>query len=197
MLRKLKTTLRRKNHPRRLSCDQRTSPTEMRIAESVPNLCLLIQARGAKPVSTMKTLSRTLGFVAIAVVAIVAVLAIRPFAQATPTPAAGKKKFELKFGGPSKENYADVKSQDAFDTAVKTLSEHGGQYEIRFKTNQGAVSDPHHPGGRASIKTDKITTSEVAQTQPAEESSADDPNAVYRVMSNSTTDIKNVLDTFK
>jgi hypothetical protein len=166
---------------------------------------LLIQARAAKPVSTMKTLSGTFAFKLglLAVIAIVAVITFRAFAQPSPTANPAHKKFELKFGGPTKEEYVDVRQPD-FDKAVKALADpgpgHGGKFEIRYKGNNGEVDDPYHPDhphAQVRIKTDKITTSELAKNAPAEESSAYDPNAVFRVQSNNATDIKNVLDTFK
>ena len=168
-------------------------------------LCLLIRARGAKPVSIMKTLSGTFAFklALLAVIAIVAVLTFRAFAQPSPTAIAAHKKFELNFGGPTRDEFVDVRQPD-FDRAVKALADpapgHGGKFEIRYKGNNNAIDDPYdpgHPHAQLKIKTDKITTSELAKNAPAEESLANDPNAVFRVQSNSATDIKNVLDTFK
>jgi hypothetical protein len=150
-------------------------------------------------VSNMKTLSRTVGFVALAVVAIVAVLTFRVFAQ--PQPAADKKfKFSLKIGRTETE-YVDVKNKDEFDKALCALKAKGGIFKVGFKKDPEATPtpigqyDPTCP--TASINTDKVTTSELAKNAPAEESAANDPNAVYRVQSNSATDIRNVLDTFK
>jgi hypothetical protein len=179
---------------------------ETRFVERAPEtLCLLMKAQAAKPVTIMKTLSGTFAFrlALLAVIAIVAVLTFRAFAQPTPPAPAAHKKFELKFGGPTKDEFVDVRQPD-FDRAVKALADpapgHGGQFEIRYKGNNNAIDDPYdpsHPHAQLRIKTDKITTSELAKNAPAEESSAYDPNAVYRVQSNSATDIKNVLDTFK
>ena len=147
----------------------------------------------------MKTLSGTFAFVALAVIAIVAAIAFRAFATATPAPTPAHQKFKLGIGGPTKEDYVDVKQPD-FDQAVKALAGRGGQYKIRYKRNDNTVDDPYdpdHPHDHLSIKTDKVTTSELAKNAPAEESSAYDPHAVYHVSSNSATDIKAVLDTFK
>jgi hypothetical protein len=151
-----------------------------------------MKAQAAKPVSIMKALSGTFAFklALVAAIAVVAVLTFRAFAQ--PQPGAGQK-FTLKIGRSDTE-YVDVKSKDAFDQALKALAAHEGQYDIRFLNKAG--EQPIHPY-RVSIKTDKVITSEVAQNAPAEESAAYDPNAVYNVKSNSATDIKNVLDTFK
>ncbi len=146
----------------------------------------------------MKTVSGTFTAVVLAIVAIVAVLTFRAFATATPAQTSAHQKFTLKIGGPTKDDYVDLKSQDAFDTALKTLGDHGGQYQIRFLAKEGATPiDPYHPGAQASIKTDKVTMSDLAKNAPAGESAANDPNVTVRVSSNDPTDIKNVLDTFK
>ena len=156
----------------------------------------------------MKTLSGTFVFklALLTAIAIVAAYAFRAFATATPTPTPANQKFSLEFGTKATTSetttvYVDLTSQAAFDKALCTLKANGGQYEVGFLASAGAAPTPigqYVPTClAASINTDKITTSRLAQTGQAEESSANDPNAVYRVYSNSTTDIKNVLDTFK
>ena len=146
----------------------------------------------------MKTVSGTFTAVVLAIVAIVADLTFRAFATATPAKTSAHQKFTLKIGGPTKDDYVDLKSQDAFDTALKTLGDHGGQYQIRFLAKEGATPiDPYHPGDHASIKTDKVTMSELAKNAPAGESAANDPNVTVRVSSNDPGDIKAVLDTLK
>jgi hypothetical protein len=158
----------------------------------------------------MKTLSGTFAFklALLTAIAIVAALAFRAFATATPTPTPATPTFSLEFGTKGANPvYVDLASQtqagkDAFDKALCTLKANGGQYEVGFLANPTAQPtpigryDPTCPP-TASINTDKITTSELAKNAPAEESSAYDPNAVYRVRSNSAADIKAVLDTFK
>jgi hypothetical protein len=155
----------------------------------------------------MKTLSGTFAFVALAVIAVVAALAFRAFATATPTPTPAAQKYLLEFGTKATEPvYIDLASQDpagqaAFDKALCTLKTNGGQIDVGFKANATAAPiaiGKYDPSCRTvSINTDKITTSELAKNVPAGESAAYDPNAVYRVSSNSATDIKAVLDTFK
>jgi len=137
----------------------------------------------------MKTLSGTFTVVVLTVIAIVAVLSCR--AQQ----AFAHKIFVLNFGGPTKDDYVEVKSQSTFDDALNTLAK--DQYKIRFKDDHGVVTDPYHPHPHLSIKTDKVTTSEIAQSAPGGESAANDPHATYKVSSNSATDIQKVLDTFK
>jgi hypothetical protein len=144
----------------------------------------------------MKTLYGTVGFVVLAVIAIVAVLTIRVFAFATPRPALADQKFTLKIGR-TPDDYADVKSQADFDKALKALRDHGGRDEINFQPNHGPVIHHYHPHHRAGIKTDKVTTSEAAKNAPAGESAANDPNVTYRVTANNPTDVQNVLDTLK
>jgi hypothetical protein len=138
----------------------------------------------------MKTLSRTFVFVVLAVIAIVAVLSFRAFAQPQ---ASADKKFVLNIGRTT-EDYVDLRDKNAFDRALNDLKNHGGQYEIRFKPDHGNVIDHYQP---VSIKTDKVTTSEVAQNAPAGESAANDPNVTNHLSADSATDIKSVLDTFK
>jgi hypothetical protein len=138
----------------------------------------------------MKTLSRTFVFVVLAVIAIVAVVTFRAFAQPQPVPA---KKFVLNIGRTAQE-YVDVRDKNAFDKALRALASHGGQYEIGFKHDDGKVTDPYHA---LNIKTDKVTASEVAQNSPAGESAANDPNVTHLLRSDSATDIRDVLATFK
>ncbi len=138
----------------------------------------------------MKTLSGTFTFVVLAAVAIVVIITFRAFAQPTQPPAA--KKFALNIGR-TEQDYVDV-YKDRFDEALRKLESHGGQYEIAFKDDDGHVTDHYHA---LNIKTDKVTTSKVAQNSPAGESAANDPNATHHLSSDSAPDIKAVLDTFK
>ncbi len=138
----------------------------------------------------MKTLSGTFTFVVLAVVAIVVVITFRAFAQ-PPQPGAGKK-FALNVGRTT-DDYVDV-DKDAFDKALKDLSDHGGNYQIKFKDSSGKVTDPYKV---SNIKTDKITTSALAQNASARESAANDPNVTHHLSSDIAPDIKKVLDTFK
>ena len=142
----------------------------------------------------MKTLSRTFVFVVLAVIAIVAVFTFRALAQ--PQPAAAKK-FLLKIGRTETE-YVDVKSKDAFIEALRHFGE--DQYQINFLDHPGAPVEhypplPHSP--KTGIKTDKVTTSQIAKRGPAGESVANDPNVTHLLSSDNATDIKSVLDTFQ
>jgi hypothetical protein len=137
----------------------------------------------------MKALSGTFAFGALAVIAIVTL------------PSCCRKevtdqRFFLKFG--TETEYVDLTKPD-FDKALCTLKANGGQYEVRFLADPRATPIPdYNPScSPVSINTDKVTTSGAARTEPAEESSAYDPKATYRVYSNNATDIENVLKTFK
>jgi len=128
----------------------------------------------------MKSLSGTVGFVVLAVIAIVAILGLRAFAQGPSRQAFVDKKFVLKIGRTADEyvEVMDASKRAAFIKALRALAEK--QYEINF-----------------SIKTDKVTTSEVAKNAPAGDAAANDPHYTQRVTSDSPTDIEAVLDAFK
>jgi hypothetical protein len=154
----------------------------------------------------MKTPSGTFPFklALLTAIAIGAAYAFRAFATATPTPTPAAQKYMLQFGtkatDPAYVVYVDLTGQAAFDKALCALKANGGQYDVGYRKDAMAAPTPigqYVPTcTTASINTDKITTARLAQTEPGGESAANDPNAVYRVYSNSTADIKNVLDTF-
>src|SRR6267142_2476166 len=111
----------------------------------------------------MRILSGTLRFrfvVAIAVAAL-AIVAIRAFAQAAPRPAPAEKQLTLQF--------KDAELKDAtgntFKSAVKALK--GEQYSVRLKDQNGSVQEVMPTSG-ASIKIDKVTTSELAKSSDGE-----------------------------
>src|SRR6266705_1261412 len=155
----------------------------------------------------MKTLSRTGPFIVLPFIAIVATLAFRAFSAATPTPMPTctpafpcPMKIVREIGGPGPNKYAELKNPNGvdFDKALNNLETNGGQYCIRFLPSgpHPTPEEPYKPHHHlASIKTDKATTSEVARTTATDASAANDPNAVYRITSNSATDIQNVLNT--
>jgi hypothetical protein len=145
----------------------------------------------------MKTISGTFVFVVLAVIAIVAVVSFRAFAAGSQQKTVGPKKFNLKIGRTATE-YVDVKSKDAFVDSLKRFGE--DQYQINFLDHPGAAVEHYPPlphSAKTGIKTDKVTTSEIAKRAPAGESAANDPNVVTHLSADSATDIKSVLDTFK
>jgi hypothetical protein len=159
-------------------------------------LGLIIDTGSVKPAGIMKTLSRTFVFVVLAVIAIGTVLSFRAFAVGSRQKASADKRFVLTIGRTT-EDYVDV-DKGAFDTALTALASNGGQYDIGFMDAHGKVTHPYHPPYHAlNIKTDKVTTSEVAQNAPAGESAANDPNVTHFLYSDSATYITAVLATFK
>jgi hypothetical protein len=141
-------------------------------------LGLIIAARGVKPAVIMKTLSGTFAFVVLAVIAVVTLIGCPPKHAFT------EQKFTLHF----KE--AEVPDEEAFKKALTGLKEHGGQYRLRLKHNN-EVTDPYDP---LSLKTDKVTKSEVANRAAAGESTA---SISYKVTSADPTDIEGVVKTLK
>ena len=171
------------------------------------NLGLIIADRGVKPACAMKTLSGTVGFALLAVIAIIIVLTIRPLTFATPTPIPTptpcptnlpQRNFILVIGGPGgppgSDGYVNV-DKARLDAALSQL---GGNtvYKLSFKSGQGHVKDCYHPGDQVNIKTDKVITSQVAKNASAGGSAVNDPHLMYRVQSNDVTDIQKVLGAF-
>jgi hypothetical protein len=137
----------------------------------------------------MKTISGTLIFVVAAVIAVVAVLSFHAFAAGSKPTAVGAKKFKLKIGK-TQTDYVDV-DIDAFKKALEKFSE--GDIDIYYLEKDGAPVKHWPP---VSIKTDKVTTSEVAKNTSAG-SVANDPNVTRNLSTDSAADLKAVLDTFK
>ena len=151
----------------------------------------------------MKPLSGKFAFIltVLTVIAIVATLAFRAFAAAPCPPAfSNPKKIVKQIGGPGPDKYADLKNPDGvdFDKALNALEKNGGQYCIRFLSKAGAKpEEPYKPHHLASIKTDQVTKSVAANTAATDVSAANDPNAVYRITSDSQADIDAVIATLK
>jgi hypothetical protein len=139
---------------------------------------LAISGARSQTSGIMKTLSGTLAFVVLAVIAVITLI------SCPAKPAFTEQKFTLHF----KE--AEVPDEDAFKKALTTLKEHGGQYRLRLKHNN-EVTDPYDP---LSLKTDKATKSEVANRAAAGESTA---SITYKVTSADPTDIEGVVKTLK
>jgi hypothetical protein len=137
----------------------------------------------------MRTISGTFIFVVAAVIAVVAVLSFHAFAAGSKPTAVGAKKFKLKIGK-TQTDYVDV-DIDAFKKALEKFSE--GDIDIYYLEKDGAPVKHWPP---VSIKTDKVTTSEVAKNTSAG-SVANDPNVTRNLSTDSAADLKAVLDTFK
>jgi hypothetical protein len=110
---------------------------------------------------------------------------------------AGNEKFELKIGGPTKDEFVDLRKPDGkktFDDALRPLQT--DRYKIRFRHDDGSIEEDYHPPRQASIQTDKVIASELANKASSEASSVNDPNVTYKISSSDPKDIKNVLDSF-
>jgi hypothetical protein len=142
----------------------------------------------------MKTLSGTFTFVVLTVIGIVAVFTFRVLAQGSgePSPAVVDKKFVLKIGGPTKEDYAEVTSEAAFKAALGRLGK--DQYHIRFKDDSGKITDPYYA---LSIKTDKVTTSELAKSAATGELTSIGRHVTIKVTSDNVADLTEVLKALK
>jgi len=138
----------------------------------------------------MKTLSGTFAFIVVAVIAILAVVSFRSFAAGSKTSAVGAHKFKLKIGK-TQTDYVDV-DVVAFKKALEKFPQDGIDSE-----KDGAAAQHWPPVPPLSIKTDKVTTSEVAKNASAEDAVANDPNVTRFLSSDNKDDLITVLGTFK
>jgi hypothetical protein len=158
----------------------------MRQCES---LGLLIDSRSVKPTATMKTLSGTLKYVVLAAIAALAIFTFRAFAQ---TPASEPREsdsgFVLKIKTPTSFKFNEAHFRDTLSklsTKVydfDLVDEHGNHTPI-----------VHGASAKLDIKTDKVTTSELAKSG---ELTLIASNATRLLCSPSITDIKSVLNEF-
>jgi hypothetical protein len=160
-------------------------------------LGLPITMPGVKPAVGMNTLSKRFALM-LAVIPIATVLCCCDQRRTANDNEDNKYKFNLKVGGPTKDDFADLRKgdgKDTFDAALRDLDKR--QYKIRFKPDQGSIDEDYTPPPlHGSIRTDRIITSELANNRPLGESAANDPHATYRVQSSNPTDIKAVLNAF-
>ena len=139
----------------------------------------------------MKTPSRTFIVIVLVLTVIVSVIIFQ--ACATQSDGAGNgNKFFLKIG--KDENtfveFVQPGGKEKFDKVLRRLSTE--QYSIRYKEHDDSqVVDPYHPPS-ISLKTDKVTTSELAKNEPI-----GDPNVTKKVQSNNIADIQEVLNSLK
>ena len=95
--------------------------------------------------------------------------------------------------GKDKDTFVEYRDKNLFDCALEALGP--GNYEIRHKANASATPvDNYQPTCHhsTSLKTDSITTSELAKNEPI-----GDPNITKKVRSNNIADIEKVLSTLK
>jgi hypothetical protein len=139
----------------------------------------------------MKTPSRTFIIIVVVLSAIVSVVIFQ--ACATQSGGAGNgNKFFVKIG--KDENtfveFVQPGGKEKFDRVLRRLSTE--QYSIRYKKDDQAEVDPDYHPPRIGLKTDKVTTSELAKNDPP-----GDPNVTKVVQSNEVADIKDVLNALK
>lgn len=136
----------------------------------------------------MKTPSRTFIVIVLAVIATVSVIIFQACATGSDGARDGKK-FFVKIG--KDENtfveFVQPGGKEKFDKVLRRLSTE--QYSIRYKKDDQAEVDPDYHPPRIGLKTDKVTTSELAKNDPL-----GDPNVTKKVQSNEVADIKDVLD---
>ena len=139
----------------------------------------------------MKTPSRTFIVIVLAVIATVSVVIFQACATGSGGSGDGKK-FFLKIG--KDENtfveFVQPGGKEKFDKVLRRLSTE--QYSIRYKKDDQAEVDPDYHPPRIGLKTDKVTTSELAKNEPP-----GDPNITQKVASNDPAEITKILDTLQ
>ena len=149
----------------------------------------------------MKTPSGTLIFIILAVIAIVSVVIFQGCVTESGNTTQDDKNFNFnltigKSAGEPEEfvEFKDEKNaKPRFDEALRNLNLHGS-YHIHYKKNDlpGTVVDTDYHPPRVSLKTDKVTTSELAKNEPP-----GDPNITQKVASNDPAEITKILDTLQ
>jgi len=136
----------------------------------------------------MKTPSRTFVVIVLAVIGTVSVVIFQACATGSDGARDGHK-FFVKIG--KDENtfveFVQPGGKEKFDKVLRRLPSE--QYSIRYKKDDQAEVDPDYHPPRIGLKTDKVTTSELAKNEPI-----GDPSVTKKVQSNEVADIKDVLD---
>jgi len=132
----------------------------------------------------MKILSGTSKLVILAAIGALAVLI---FQACKTTPLAAKRKFGLEITEPS-----HLRDPAAFVKALRTLS-NSASWEFHIVYDNGKSED-FHSASTLSIKTDKVTMSEIAKKASAGELTAIGSNLTQRLYSQNLGDIQIVLD---
>jgi hypothetical protein len=145
----------------------------------------------------MKTPSRTVIFTVLVLIAIVSVVVFQACATQSGSTTQDDKNFNFnltigKSAGKSEE-FVEFKknAKPQFDEALRKVH---GSYQIHYKKDDlpaTTVDKDYHPP-RVGLKTDKVTTSDLAKNEPI-----GDPNVTRRVQSNNAEEIQNVLSTLK
>ena len=147
----------------------------------------------------MKTPSRTSIVIVLAVIAMLSVVIFQGcVTESGNTPQDDKNfNFNLTIGKYTRESEEFVEFKDEknakhrFDEALRNLH---GSYHIHYKKDDlpGTQVDKDYHPPRVSLKTDKVTTSELAKNEPI-----GDPHVTKKVQSNDIADIEKVLSTLK
>ena len=141
----------------------------------------------------MKTLYGTVGFLVLAVIAIVTLLSCQ-----TQLGSANRRK-EKRIGNPDANPPVYVefkKGEDPFHDALMALKKKKGDCQIfLLKTARDTPVFNYCDQIPSHLKTDKIIKSAAANNARPEESIANDPNVTYRIASTSQEDINAVLNT--
>lgn len=147
----------------------------------------------------MKTPSRTSIVIVLAVIATVSVVIFQGCVTESGGTTQDDKKFafNLAIGKYARETeeFVEFKNEKnakpRFDEALRNLH---GPYHIHYKKDDlpGTVVEKDYHPPRVSLKTDKVTTSELAKNEPP-----GDPNITQKVASNDPAEITKILDTLK
>jgi len=142
----------------------------------------------------MKNLREIFKLVAVAVIVALAILTIRAFAQGpspNQRPPPPDRTLTLKF----KDAQLNDDTENEFKKAIRALGT--DQYSVRVNHHDGSHDDyPPPPPASSGMKTDKVTTSELAKSA-AGEFTAIGSHVSYNITSDKPEDIRNVLATLK
>lgn len=154
---------------------------------------MLIGEQKIKPNINMKIVSGKIksALVIALVVSVVALFTIRVFAQgSTPRPTPADKRLTLKL----KDAELKDDTGDSFKKAMKAVK--GNQYSLRVKYKDGKQEEIVPPPDGASIRTDKVISSEMAKNSDTE-FTAIGVHVTQTIVSDSAAEIDQVLQSLK
>jgi hypothetical protein len=143
----------------------------------------------------MKTPSGTFIVIVLALIAIVSILIFQACATG-PDRGRQDNKYLLKIGK-DPDSFVDFKDnpnegKNRFDAVLRRLDNGNGTYEIRYLAKDGGTPVEHYHPPHLSLKTNKVTTSELAKNEPP-----GDPNITQRIQSNDAADIQKALNSLQ
>jgi len=146
----------------------------------------------------MKTPSRTSIVIVLAVIATVSVVIFQGCVTESGGTTQDEFAFNLaigKYAGKSEE-FVEFKNEKnakpRFYEVLRNLHGLRGSYQIHYKKDPGTEVDNNYHPPTVSLKTDKVTTSELAKNEPI-----GDPNVTKKIQSIYPADIEKVLSTLK